>query len=106
MLLAKKQEAPLRHPYSAFPLSDETRIKRRLRYPRAGVRLMQDGKWLMQLWYTPVLVRKDEKEKTYESRQAAFKAGQQQIHAARATKHPAGQIQLRKALAFLTGGTH
>lgn len=105
-LLATQRASPLRHPYAAFPLRDETRIAKKLNYPRAGVRLMQDGKWLMQLWYTPILVRKDKKEKTYGSRVAAFKAGQQQIHAARSPKHPAGQIQLHKALAVLTGGTH
>lgn len=105
-LLASQYASPLRHPYAAFPLRDKTMIARKLSYPRAGVRLMQDGQWLMQVWYTPVVVIKDEKERTFKCRQAAIKAGQQEIHAARALKHPAGQIQLHKALAILTGGTH
>lgn len=105
-ILMAQRPAPKRHPYAAFPLRDKTMMARNLHYPRAGVRLMQDGHWLMQVWYTPIVVRKDEKELTFKCRRAAIKAGQQEIHAARALKHPAGQIQLHKGLTIFAGGTH
>jgi hypothetical protein len=86
---------PPHHPYAAFPLTTRTMDAHGLRYPRAGVRLLPDGKWLLQIWYARSMVRHDRKKKTFATRVAAFKQGQREIHAARSSPHPAGQLWLR-----------
>ncbi|ALV45812.1 hypothetical protein MB46_10305 [Arthrobacter alpinus] len=87
--------APLRHASAAFPIKTKTWIAKDRAYPRAAVRLQPDGKWLLQLWYTPTMVRMDKEPLTYSSRLAAVLSGQIQVHADRSRKHPAGQLHLR-----------
>lgn len=86
---------PRCRPYSEFQLSMTTVIARDLRYPRAGVRRQANGKWLLQIWYAPKVVRHDPYPMTYTSALGAFRSGQREVHAARANQHPAGQLWLR-----------
>lgn len=99
-LLLSKHPAPKRHAAAPFPLTfkfrvDKYRTKGEGIYPRAGVRVQPDGKWLLQIWYSVDVVRIDEDQLTHDTRRAAFTAGQHAVHAARTQKHPAGQSWLR-----------
>lgn len=93
--LMAARPAPLRHAAAAFPLTFRFRLDAERLYPRAGVRRRPDGKWLRLLWYGPALVRVDPEPLTHETRRAAVKAAQEDVHAARARFHPAGQVHLR-----------
>lgn len=94
-LLLAKQPAPAQHAYSAFSIRTKTFIARDLEYPRAGVRCLSDGKWLLQLWYARDMVRTDAEPLVFSTRAAAFISGQHEVHAARSRPHPAGQLHLR-----------
>lgn len=91
------QPPPLRHPAAPFPISTKTWVAKERAYPRAGVRLQPDGKWLMQVWYTTGLLRLDEEPLTHDTPHAAFLAAQRDVHAVRAHKNPAGQLHLGAA---------
>lgn len=92
--LMAQQQPPLRHPAAEFPLTFLFRLNSKQLYPRAAVRLQPDGKWLLQVWVGYGEVRIDPDPLTHPTRPAAFIAGQREVHAARARKHPAGQIHL------------
>ncbi|POH58895.1 hypothetical protein [Arthrobacter glacialis] len=94
-LLLAKQPEPTQHAYSAFSIRARTVIAQDLSYPRAGVRQLPDGPWLLQLWYAPDTVRTDAEPLTFSTRVAAFISGQHEVHAARDREPPAGQIHLR-----------
>lgn len=94
-LLLAEQPEPTQHAYSAFSIRSRTVIANDLAYPRAGVRQLPDGPWLLQLWYAPDTVRIDTKPLTFTTRVAAFISGQHEVHAARDRDHPSGQIHLR-----------
>lgn len=93
--LLAQMPAPLRHAAAPFPITTRTAIAKDLAYPRAGIRLQPDGKWLMQIWFAPDLVRVDPRPLTHTTRLGALRDGQRQTYAARSRAHPAGQIHLR-----------
>lgn len=94
-LLLAKQPEPSQHAYSQFSIRPKTLIAKDLEYPRAGVRQLPEGDWLLQLWYAPDTVRIDAEPLTFSTRMAAFISGQHEVHAARDRDHPAGQTWLR-----------
>lgn len=87
--------APLRNAHSAFPIKAKTFLANDLEYPRAGVRQQVDGKWLLQIWYSPNAVRIDRPAKIFGTRAAAVNDGRREVHALRSRRHPAGQLHLR-----------
>lgn len=93
--LMAARPAPLRHPAAEFPLTFRFRVDADHLYPRAAVRRQPDGKWLLQVWVAPEVVRRDDEPLTHDTRRAAFVAGQREVHAMRAQRHPAGQLWLR-----------
>lgn len=93
--LMAARPAPRRHPAAEFPLTFQFRANSKVVYPRAAVRLQPDGKWLLQVWVAPEVVRNDPKPLTHDTRLAAFVAGQREVHALRTQRHPAGQLWLR-----------
>lgn len=93
--LMARRPSPLRHPAAEFPLTFKFRLASERVYPRAGVRLQPDGKWLLQVWVAPEVLRIDPDPLTHDTRLAAFVAGQREAHASRDRKHPAGQVHLR-----------